>query len=82
MILGLCENVCRPLTGRFVPQIFTFCVLTDQFKRKMHSSEKMSLISTQEYLHVGFGNDAQNNSFFLVCVANSVEILHLVRVQK
>ena len=40
MMLGLCENVCRPSTGRSVPQILTFCVLIDPFKRKIHSSEK------------------------------------------
>ena len=64
MILGLFENVCRPSTGRSVPQILTFCVLTDPFKRKTHSSEKLSLISTQTYSHVGFGNDPQRQLFF------------------
>ena len=40
MMLRLCENVCRPSTGRSLPQILTFCMLIDPLKRKMHSSEK------------------------------------------
>ena len=40
MMLRLCENVCRPLTGRSIPQILRFRVLTDSFRRIMHSSEK------------------------------------------
>ena len=82
MILGLCENVYRPSTGRSVPQILTFYVLTDPFKRKMHSPEKLSLISAQTYLMLVLAMTLKGNSFSLVFVGDSVEILHLVQLQK
>ena len=59
MMLELFENVYCPSTGRSVPPNYYIFVLKDPFKREMHSSEKLSLISSQKYPHVGFGNDAQ-----------------------
>ena len=82
MILALSESVCRPSTGRSVLQIITFCVLTDPFKRKLDLSEENYLQKVLRHtLMLVLAITRKENSFFLVCVVNSVEILHLVRVQ-
>lgn len=43
IMLGLCKNAYLRSVGRCVPQILTFWVLTELYKREMHSSEKKIL---------------------------------------
>ena len=82
MMLGICENGCRPSNGRSVPRIRPLSVLTDPFKRKVHSSEKNYLCQVLRNTFILYlAMTHKDNSFSLLCVGNSVEIFHLVRVQ-
>ena len=68
IILGLCENVCRPSTWRSVPQILTFCVLTDRLSGKCTHRKKTIFSKYTDIPSCSFWQWRAKITLFLVSV--------------
>ena len=68
--------------GVLYPKFLHLVCKQTRLSGKYTHRKKLSLISTQAYLTLVLAMTRKDNSFYLVFVGNSLEVLHLLRVQK